>query len=86
MNKNTEEKFYNKYSPKELYEKFGIISVHFEPFDDMSYLWETDNIELLQQRVKELAYSTIFEDFRYCFKDYESLKKFVQALFSEVKR
>ena len=78
-----EEKFYNKYTPKELCEKFGIISVHFEPFDDMSYLWETENVELLQQRVKELAYSTIFEGFRYYFKDYKSLEKFVQSLFTE---
>ena len=70
--------FYNKYAPKDLCEKFGIISVHFEPYDDMSYLWDTDSIKSLQQSVKELAYSTIFEDFRYSFKDAESLKKFIK--------
>ena len=37
------DRFYNKYTPKEQNEKFGIRSVHFEPFEDMEYVWEDEN-------------------------------------------
>lgn len=78
MGENTN--FYNKWTPKEQSEKFGIISVHFEPFEDMEYLWEDEyiTIEKLTKNIKELAYSTVFQGYRYYFKDGEHLRKFCE--------
>lgn len=75
-------KFYNKFTPKEQFEKFGIRSVHFEPFEDMDYVWEQDHdtytIEECQNTLKEYCHSTIYQGFRYFFTDLENLKKFCE--------
>lgn len=74
--------FYNKYTPDEQYEKFGIRSVYFIPFKDMDYVWEQDHdtytIDECQETLKEYAHSTIYQGFRYFFKDLESLKNFCE--------
>ena len=70
-------KFYNKFTPKEQNEKFGIIAVHFEPFEDMDYVWEQDHdtytIEECQETLKEywdsrrfLAACTFLENGKSC--------------------
>lgn len=75
-------KFYNKFTPKEQNEKFGIIAVHFEPFEDMDYVWEQDHdtytIEECQETLKEYCHSTIYQGFRYFFNSLENLKKFCE--------
>ena len=74
--------FYGKYTPKELNEKFGIVSVNFEPFEDMDYVWEkyhhTYTIEECQDDLKEYYHSTIYQGFRYSFNSLENLKKFCE--------
>ena len=74
--------FYNKFTPKEQNEKFGIIAVHFEPFEDMDYVWEQDHdtytIEECQETLKEYCHSTIYQGFRYFFNSLENLKKFCE--------
>ena len=69
-------KFYNKFTPKEQHEKFEIISVHFEPFEDMDYVWENENVEEAYKSLEEYCHSTIYQGFRYFFNNLENLKKF----------
>ena len=76
-------KFFNKYTPQELFNKFGIISVHFYPYEDNSYLLDTENIENIKQSLKEYLYSTIFEDYRYFFKDEKSLEYFIKNIINK---
>ena len=73
-----DDKFYNKYTPKEQNEKFGIRSVHFEPFEDMEYVWENENIDEAYESLEEYAHSTIYQGFRYFFTDLEKLKQFCE--------
>lgn len=69
-------KFYNKFTPKEQNEKFGIVSVHFEPFEDMEYVYENENVDEVYESLEEYVHSTIYQGFRYFFKDLKSLKLF----------
>ncbi len=73
-----QDRFYNKFTPKELNDKFGIISVHFEPFEDMEYIYETENVEEAYGSLKEYVHSTIYQGFRYFFDDLDNLKKFCE--------
>lgn len=70
--------FYNKYTPKEQNEKFGITAVHFAPFEDMEYVWETENVDDTYDSLKEYVHSTIYQDFRYFFNSLDNLKKFCE--------
>jgi len=70
--------FYNKFIPKEQYERFGVVAVHFSPFEDMEYVWENENIEEAYEDLKQYAHSTIYEGFRYFFKDLKYLKNFCE--------
>lgn len=71
-------KFYNKYTPKEQNEKFGIVSVHFEPFEDMEYIYENENVEEAYESLEEYVHSTIYQGFRYFFNSLENLKQFCE--------
>lgn len=74
--------FYGKYTPKEHNEKFGIVSVHFEPFEDMEYVWtqchRSYSLEECQDDLKEYCHSTIYQGYRYFFNSLENLKKFCE--------
>ena len=71
-------KFYNKFTPKEQHEKFGIISVHFEPFEDMEYIYENEIVEEAYASLEEYVHSTIYQGFRYFFNSLENLKQFCE--------
>lgn len=68
--------FFRCYTPKQLHENFGIIFVHFEPFEDMEYVYEKENID--KQTMKEYIHSTIYQGYRYFFNNLENLKKFTE--------
>lgn len=75
---NMTDNFYNKFTPKEQYEKFGIGAVHLEPFEDMEYVWETENVNEVYKSLEEYVHSTIYQGYRYFFKDLTSLKQFCE--------
>ena len=70
--------FYNKYTPKEQNEKFGIRAVHFEPFEDIEYVYENENIDEVYDSLKEYVHSTIYQGYRYFFDSLDNLKKFCE--------
>ena len=72
--------FYNKYTLNELREKFGIISVHFYPFEDMGYVYETEDVDEAYDSLKEYVHSTIYQGFRYFFNSLDNLKKFCEMV------
>lgn len=74
----TEKNFYNKYSPKVQYDKFGITAVHFEPFEDMEYIFENENIDEAYDSLREYVHSTIYQGFRYFFENLDDLKSFCE--------
>lgn len=73
-----DDRFYNKYTPKEQNEKFGIRSVHFEPFEYMEYIWENENIDEVYESLEEYVHSTVYQGFRYFFTDLKKLKQFCE--------
>lgn len=77
MTENTKN-FYNKYTLNELIEKFGIISVHFYPFEDMEYVYETEDVDEAYDSLKEYVHSTIYQGYRCFFNSLDNLKKFTK--------
>lgn len=68
---------FNKYSLKELYEKFNVVQVGFHPFDDFDP-WENEEDRL--SALEDLKYSTVYKGIRYYFKTPKDLKNFCEMV------
>ncbi len=80
--------YYNKYSPKEMWKKFGVYSVHFFPFENQdldAYNPKMGlSIEEYSEKLKEYQYSTVYQGIRYFFKEPHKLQEFCEMIEREV--
>ena len=75
---------YSDYSPREQYEKFGIYSVHFMPFENQDLGAYSPQMGLSEEeyiaKLKEYQYSTVYKGIRYYFESPEQLKSFCEMV------
>jgi hypothetical protein len=75
---------YNDYSPKEQYEKFGIYTVDFMPFENQDLDEYNPKMGLSENeyiaKLKEYQYSTVYKGIRYYFKTPKQLKSFCEIV------
>ena len=75
---------YGDYSPKDMYTKFGVYSVHFFPFEDQNLSTYGEiggqTEEQYQKSLKEYLLSTVYDGIRYFFETPEQLKAFCEMV------